>query len=919
MKIKLTLCCGLLLMLLSMTPAWAQDEISELKSSYRVGWRKGYASYDQGCRLKLHGKYAEAIQEFEKSRYYFQKVREYFPNWSKDVVISRIRICDRELAELRRRVGDMPPDGVAAAPTAATEAVSGTGDGGASSSRLYTELNTELELYKARLSRALGEIDELNRRVQQSQTRSGDVEAMQRDYRELREKYALLEAQNAALRAQPAAGGDDSKLLELRRRYDGLNEKNAELQKQLAAADADYAATRRSYLAVQQRESELNKQLKRLENELKLAGTGDSQESKQLNQLKDQLADLRLELKNKNDHLTRTGALLDKIAADPEGKLDRALLLANQQLEAEVARLNQELNARETVILERRLSEQTAKATELSDRLARSEQRGAELESELKTIGQRSSDDAQIQRIHTKEAAALRGRVDELLAQMEQLQIRYDDLKSRYDQRTAAAALAATGEDSAGKLAAVTAELAAANAAKQELITKLTAAEANKNSVRDEMIALKAQAVSSEIELKKLAVLRTEYDKLSAELTTLKQRPAAVPEAAKLAAATERGNRLEAENQVLKRKLERAQSELTELDKNLKQQPAAPGSSEVQTQLARAVAAVGETPVAQLIEEADKAAAQGNGEVAIWAYKQALSRDAQSAAANLGLGRVLLVRDDFAGAYPVLLQALAATPDAADVVNLAARAAIGKGEYPEAIKLITDFKAKHTPDAALNLTEALACARNGQSEAAEAAFKAVLQADDQCAEAAIELAQLISADDKRLAEAARFYRQARELGIAPDSLLEETLAPVTGADAATAGFVNTAALEALAAGDRSTAEWYLKELSALDAESPAVAELNAQLALNAGNYEAALKFAAKLPEDYGSRALAALAACGAGNAAAAAQALNQLKPLDPAAFKLDATRVKLFQANVTKLPDNEPLKAVRAKLLELVK
>ena len=75
-----------------------------LESSPWVGWRKGYEYYDKAADFKEKNQFEKALNNYTRSRDYFNTIRRNFPQWNKSVVEGRIRLCDNEIKSLQKLV-----------------------------------------------------------------------------------------------------------------------------------------------------------------------------------------------------------------------------------------------------------------------------------------------------------------------------------------------------------------------------------------------------------------------------------------------------------------------------------------------------------------------------------------------------------------------------------------------------------------------------------------------------------------------------------------------------------------------------------------------------------------------------------------------------------------------------------------------
>ena len=69
-------------------------------------WRSGYTNFEQGESFRERGNYTESLKYFEKARKNYIAVRTARPDWNQRVIADRLRDCDRQIAELRRLLGE---------------------------------------------------------------------------------------------------------------------------------------------------------------------------------------------------------------------------------------------------------------------------------------------------------------------------------------------------------------------------------------------------------------------------------------------------------------------------------------------------------------------------------------------------------------------------------------------------------------------------------------------------------------------------------------------------------------------------------------------------------------------------------------------------------------------------------------------
>ena len=793
----------------------------DLTSSPWVGWRKGYESYDRAGAFKEDRQFAKALDLYKRSRAYFEAIRRNFPDWNKTVVEGRIKLCDNQIAALQSQSGTqvdtnapvgkdiMPPvhevnhpasgsNAAATVPAAGYSYSSGTAAaaGSSASGRLYIEMQSEIEQYRHRLRNALMEIDSLQVRLQQSNARSRDIDGVLQDYRLLQDKYALLEAQYRTALARAASGGNEryeKQITELKLANDEMLKSLREMEKSLAQKDAEYAKSRTEVLKFKDEQQKLSLENRRLlrEQELlrnRVTAGNDSSKTRQLEE----------EIARKDQRIARLNKLLSENAA--AGGLQTELQRLQDELDAAV-----KASAADTE-LRRRISDLTAVEAslrkQLSEALALLDERGRELQALRKS-------DVDMQKISADadlEIRRLQGRIQNLEKELKSYADRYSSISRRHSERVEADAInhgvnVAARKEAESALAEAQKKLQERSGEIEKLQSSLKSAEELVKTTRHDLIELKAQRHSNEIELRKMAELQKAYDELKAKFDLFNQASNSDVLSAlnRIPGLEESVKRYEQENSSLI-------AQITELKKS--------GTA----------AAAGQTAAVQdaekietLLADARSAEARGNLELAVWGYRQVLLRDKNNLEAAARMGRINLQNGKYDEAGKLLAAVVKSKPADQQAVNDLARSFIGKHDYPAALQVIQAFKSKNQvqPSVDLLLTEAVAWSRSGKNADAEKAFKAVLKADPANGEAAYELALSLSADKNRLKEAGEFYMLAKNNGMGVDSYLEDLLRSFSSADNGTRDFLINNIYEAWQSNDSVSASWYLTEAGKL--------------------------------------------------------------------------------------------------------
>ncbi len=217
----------------------------------------------------------------------------------------------------------------------------------------------------------------------------------------------------------------------------------------------------------------------------------------------------------------------------------------------------------------------------------------------------------------------------------------------------------------------------------------------------------------------------------------------------------------------------------------------------------------------QLASSGVIAESDGNFELALWNYQQALAADPDFVPAHLRLGSILFSRGSYQEALPHLSAAFAAAPQDTALAKTIARCQIRLGRFGNARSVIEPLLIRQKNDAVVQMCAALIDAGIGKFTEAEERLHTAIRLAPESAEIRLELARLLasSVTDRR-GEAALEYENARRLGSAPDPQLEKTLGSLLDHRREVMRFMSSAAGEAELDKDWNAAVWYYKKLIA---------------------------------------------------------------------------------------------------------
>ncbi|MBO5822584.1 MAG: tetratricopeptide repeat protein [Lentisphaeria bacterium] len=203
----------------------------------------------------------------------------------------------------------------------------------------------------------------------------------------------------------------------------------------------------------------------------------------------------------------------------------------------------------------------------------------------------------------------------------------------------------------------------------------------------------------------------------------------------------------------------------------------------------------------------------GNIQLAIWNYKQALLADGNFRSAHLRLGHLLYAQKDYAGALPHLSSARTVEKFNLDLSIKTARCQIELKRYGNAKNIVDTLLKKHSNDYRVQLLAGLIESGSGSASAAEERLITASRLAPGKPEVCIELARLLANSiTDRKGEAVKYYEMARALGAAPVPELEKKLSALLDNRREMIRFLSGAAAEAELSRDYGSAVWYYRKL-----------------------------------------------------------------------------------------------------------
>lgn len=312
-----------------------------------------------------------------------------------------------------------------------------------------------------------------------------------------------------------------------------------------------------------------------------------------------------------------------------------------------------------------------------------------------------------------------------------------------------------------------------------------------------------------------------------------------------------------------------------------------------------------------MLHAAEKAMKEDSPRVARWNYRKVLESEPGNFAANFGMGKIELAQEEFAKAAVYLQQAYIAREKQDDVRLAYARALLGQKKYGNALAILDGCSPGFRKTFDCTFARGLAFAGAGKNADARKALLTAHKHRPQSGPVLLALARLpVSGKSKEAKmQAAKWYENAKKLGVTPDPGLEKEYAKLLNERTELIDFMSGAALEAEKHRDWNSAVWYYGQLRDLDPESGFHAERAARYCFLQKQYDKTLQMLANRPVTPRGQWLKAAALLGGGKYAEAEKAAQDARKRN--APKPDADLLKILQ--------QFPRKSGADKALQLLK
>ena len=929
--------------------AYDDNENDEEEFSPWAAWRKGFSYFEKGERSKEKGNDSEALAAYRKAYQCYQSVKKARPNWNQQIIGSRIRMCEREIKKLSKKLGSST--------TATSKPSAGYTRSKASDTELQ-DTKAELMNYKKKLFAALIELNELRQRNKQQKNYAEQVEDLMREKRILSEEYKLLQEKYTTLQTNQNKPNKvekklKSQLVELKVKYDIMaqrlklqQKKEEELKAEMAGLYSYRNKNKNSIL-------ELEKVIKNLNYKLKKADKAASEEAKRsvkyTNQIKSlttynkQIAD---NIKEKDKEIEKLNKWLKQLRKKNgnQSEIQQEIIKANQLTSKKYKELKKanEKNIREIQQLNSLLRENNVAEVQLKKTLQQINTQRATLEKEYKLLDKNYKDLLALQKDSTAEIKALKEEHLKAVALVKSYSNKYKWAKSKLQKRAVSdleniSTLNKQIRELNKKIDQQTVsnkslkfQLDSVNSKYKNLKTAHSKLRKSHKGLKVNEKILAQEAESSKKLKQKIAELRTDIKTLEEEHAkeVSKQNKSY---ATKLAVADKKYSELQkkyksisdqsSELSVASNKISQLTEQLKHANKTIEilrdvNNKKVVSASKANT--AKHSAAVTKyTPqivtnqpvnLKKLLADGIKAEKDDAEELAIWNYRKFLTVKPNNIDVNRRLGTILFKRGQNKEALKMLQKAYSLSPNDIAIASVYAQALIQQKKFANASSILQKAAQKQPRDYKLLTSYASALAGTGKTAAALDKLAEAIKISPDNPKAYLARAQIITIYHPDLLDtAASSYRKARKLGAKPDAFLEDALGKKLAKvdkNAEMIEFLKAPAKEAERNRDWASAAWYFGQLYKLKPGEKQYREKFAAALLLQKKYKKSLMALDMKKLSNNGKLIAASAELCQGNCSQAATLIKNAKSTKDMPEYFKAVKAKLKTVS-SKTPDKE--------------
>ncbi|MBU8901682.1 MAG: tetratricopeptide repeat protein [Victivallales bacterium] len=927
----------------------AYDDDEEEFSPW-AAWRKGFSYSEKGERNREKGKLKEALEAYRKAYQYYHSVKKERPNWSQKIIGGRIKICEREIRELKKLLGK---------PSTA-EVKSNYAQGKASSAELQ---NTKAELinYRKKLFAALMELNELRERNKQGKNNLEQVEDLMREKRIFTEEYKLLEEKLAKLQKQkkkPSLNEQRLKtqLVDIKIKNDIIAQRLKLQQEKEKELNEEIAGLYRYKTQNKNTSKEFKKAIENLKYKLTKSAERQNKNAKDSQKLSAKVKSLETHnkqisenLQDKEKEIKKLGDWLKQLRkkSGNQSEIQQEIIKANQLATKKYQDLKK---VNEKNIRELQESRSLQKGNDIAEEQLKktlqeiNNQRG-NVEKEYELLRKSYTQLLIIQKANTKEIKMLHKKQATAEELVKTYSEKYKWIKSK---------LAARSNSDLQNISSLRKQIRNLNKKikKEDIINKTLKLELsaikNKNekletsfaSLKKANIVLKFKEKLLVQETQSSQILKTDNKKLRETNEALRKNNTKVlaekrkeyqikikENEKKLIALQKQNQGIASKNNDLNlaaAKVAKLREELHNASKTIQILRKFGNKKDISTEKHTAsvtkytpqIKSVQTVDLKVLLADGIKAEKNDSEDLAIWNYRKYLSSKPDKVEVNRRLGSILYKRGQIKEAALLLKKAYSSEPDNANNASVYAQILIKQKKFTNASVLLQTAIKKHPQNYSLLIGYAKAQAGEGKTTKALENLDVAIKLSPKAPQAYLARAQIIAIYYPDLLDsAAKSYRKARNFGAKPDIFLEDILAKKLSDNSEMIQFLQKPAIEAERGKDWVSAAWYFGQLHKLKPAKQEYQEKYAAALLLQGKNKESLKILDLKNLSNAGRLIAASAEISQGNYPNAAEFLKDAKQSSSMKVYFKALKESLKTIS-DKIPSRE--KEIYSKLNKLL-
>lgn len=764
MKHSFSITLAILITILTAHHVSAQYSYQESQTA-RTIWLKGFDVYEKAESAKKVEDLKTALSMFEEALTSFQKVKIRYPKWNSNLVLFRIKLCEREIGTLKQELQKKN--------IKITE----------------TEIEMENRLLKDRVSAiekqhrniqeqletTLNSLESARLEAARGMKASDEVKKLVKEKTELEKKYALLADEYKRLQSEKEGKDKDKKW---RERIEEERLKNEKLKKENAALLNNSNNLKTIFQKTASAKAQLEYDLKESKEKLEEINSEIEKYTENILVLKENLKRSESLCKSQGKEIDELNIRMEKEKQESE-KLHKELkdMRKNtdlsdisKQLESdnEILRRNVDMLQNNIDKERREKNEIQAKYEMLGIKLSQTETLLVNLQNQYKGISE-ELDTVKIKNVEFQSRAEQQEEnIRKLEAQNEGLKTEFDSVAGQY----------AKLQEKESEFTGLAKHCAAIETENRNLKEKLAKIAEENNVLKKEHDTALANSAAFQDKYKKLMRIRTGLEQTNLEL---KKKVEIISEELKQSKGLLNQKDLEI-SEVCKKVKNGIQekSKVNELLKKLNEKEEE--IENLKTMIsARVPASTPDAPfmavnpeeIKSLLDSAEAAEKENNRETAIWHYEKVMEKcpDNLEASSRLGLLFAESGNDDKARIY--LEKALRDDPEDVEKLLTLGFIYIRQGKYHLALGALGQATEQDPRNPDLQRYLGIACSYLEWTAAAEKQFRLSFELDPTSPDTAFNLAVLLATSaPEKIEEAKKWYKKARELGAESDPGIE---------------------------------------------------------------------------------------------------------------------------------------------------